>query len=70
MRLPSFLEFLASVNLNSLNYDIDKFSTAELKTPTDTFTEEQYKLLCKTNITMFFALLQQYHEWLEIQLQK
>lgn len=70
MNIPSFSEFLASINSNSLNYDIDKFSDAELKAPTNTFTEEQYKMICKTNITMFFALLQQYHEWLEIQLQQ
>lgn len=70
MTIPSFADFLSSLNLNSINYDIDKFSTTDLKSPTNAFTVEQYKMLCSTDITIALALLQQYHEWLEKQLRE
>lgn len=70
MKIPIFADFLSSINLNSLNYDIDKFAPSVLQNPTDTFTKEQYEFLCKTNVTMMLALLQQYHEWLAKEIAK
>ena len=70
MNIPAFSEFLSSVNLNTLNYDIDKIAPISLKNPTDIFTKEQYKFLCSTDITIVLALLQQYHDWLVKELEK
>lgn len=64
MRLPPFSDFLSSINPDKLDYDLSLFSTSDMKENYNPFTQEQYKLLVKTNLTMTKALLAQYHQWL------
>lgn len=64
MCLPPFTEFLTSIDPDKLDYDLSLFSTLDMKEEYNPFTQEQYTLLVKTNLTMTKALLAQYHQWL------
>lgn len=68
MYLPPFTEFLSSIDPDKLDYDLSLFSTPDMKEKYNPFTQEQYTLLVKTNLTMTKALLAQYHQWLSEQL--
>lgn len=69
-RLPSFADFLSQINMDSFSYDINRFSTEDIKQPTDMFTNEQYAFLMKSYSAMSLALLQSYHSWLTEQLEQ
>lgn len=69
-RLPSFADFLSQVNMDSFSYDVARFSTDDLKVPSDLFTEAQYEFLMKSYAATALALLQSYHSWLSEQLQQ
>nr|DAJ03961.1 MAG TPA: hypothetical protein [Caudoviricetes sp.] len=69
-RLPSFADFLSQINIDSFSYDINRFSTEDIKQPTDMFTNEQYAFLMKSYSAMSLALLQSYHSWLTEQLEQ
>lgn len=64
MCFPPFTEFLTSIDPDKLDYDLSLFSTLDMKEEYNPFTQEQYTLLVKTNLTMTKALLAQYHQWL------
>lgn len=68
MKLPSFNDFVQSVNMSEVSYDINKFASEDLKHSSDLFTQEQYTFLTNTMVTMQLALLAQYHQWLSEQL--
>lgn len=68
MKLPSFNEFLLSIDPDKMDFDLSLYSSPDLKENFNPFTKEQYTLLVKTNITMTKALLAQYHQWLNEQL--
>lgn len=68
MKLPTFDEFIDSVNMNELSYDLSRFATDELKKTNSLFTKEQNDFLSATIVTMLYAFLQQYHQWLSEQL--
>lgn len=68
MKLPSFNEFLISIDPDKIDYDLSMYSSAQLKENYNPFTQEQYALIVKTNLTMMKALLAQYHQWLNEQL--
>lgn len=64
MKLPSFNEFLQSIDISKISYDLSSLSPDELKDNYNPFTKEEYSLLVQTNITITTALLAQYHQWL------
>lgn len=70
MDFPSFSEFVASIDLEKVEYDISRFAPNELNKKTDLFTEEQYAFIAKTISTMQLTLLAQYHQWLNEQIVK
>lgn len=68
LKIPPFSEFVQSVDMSKLNYDINRFATEDLRHSSCLFTEEQYAFLTSTAVTMQLALLAQYHQWLSEQL--
>jgi len=68
MKLPSFNEFLTSIDPEKMDFDLSLYSTPEMRENFNPFTKDQYTLLVKTNLAMTKALLAQYHQWLNEQL--
>lgn len=68
MYLPPFLEFVNSVDLSKLSYDLESIASIDLKKSSNLFTQEQYQFLTETMAAMSLSLLQQYHQWLAEQL--
>lgn len=68
MKLPPFSDFTNSLDMDKISYDLEAFSPMELKQASSLFTQEQYSFIAKTIVTMNFAFLQQYHQWLIEQL--
>lgn len=68
MNLPAFSEFTRSIDFQKLAYDLESFATPDLKKSSDLFSQEQYAFLTNSFTTMSLALLQQYHQWLSVQL--
>lgn len=64
MTLPSFNEFLLSIDHEKMDYDLSLYCTSDMKDNYNPFDVEQYKLLVKTNIAITKAFLAQYHQWL------
>lgn len=64
MNMPPFSDFIKSVDLDKLSYDLDIHASPMLKDKTDLFTQEQYEFLTATLAAMSLALLRQYHQWL------
>ena len=69
MLLPPFSEFLSSIDPDKLSYDLTSFSSPNMKENYNPFTQEQYKLIVKTNFAIIEAILTQYHQWLAEQLE-
>lgn len=63
---PSFQKFIEAVNKNmdTLDYDIKRFSHDRLSIPYNPFTKEEYELFIQTDMAINLALLAQYHKWL------
>lgn len=68
MKIPPFSEFIKSVNMSEISYDMNRFATDDLRQSSDLFTQEQYTFLTNTMVTMQVALLAQYHQWLSEQI--
>lgn len=68
LKLPSFNEFVSNINVDEMNYDMERFATQRIKYGTAPFTHEQYLLLSETIFTTQLSILAQYHQWLSEQL--
>ena len=66
--LPSFKDFINSVDMDKFSYDLAASASPDLKNASKLFSQEQYEFVTKTFATMSLALLQQYHTWLSEQL--
>lgn len=64
MKMPPFSDFIKSVDLDKLSYDLELHASSVLKDETNLFTQEQYEFLTATFATMSLTLLRQYHQWL------
>ena len=67
MKLPPFSEFLDSIDLDKMDYDLKRYESSELKEGVP-FTPKQATALAQVNIAISKALLAQYHSWLSEQL--
>ena len=64
MEIPSFQEFLDSIDREILFYDLERFSTERLKTNYNPFAREKYLLMMESFTVVVQAELAQYHQWL------
>lgn len=68
MNIPSFYDFMRSIDIEKIKYDVSQFSAPELKENYNPFSKEEYALITNTNMAMIMAVLAQYHQWLSEQL--
>lgn len=68
MKIPPFVAFKQSLDIDKFTYDLTAMASQELKGPSEFFTADQYRVLTNTVATMSLALLQQYHQWLAEQI--
>lgn len=66
MKMPSFDEFLDSLDMQKVMYDIKAKLSPTYKDPS--FTEDQNLFIFEMITAISAALLQQYHQWLAEQL--
>jgi hypothetical protein len=64
MKLPSFNDFLNSVDFDKIEYDFSLNSPQYLKENHNPFSKEEYRLIVDSEILMSKILLNQYHDWL------
>jgi len=64
MELPSFKDFLNSVDFNKVEYDFSSNCPAYLKENHNPFSKEEYRFIVDSEILMSKILLNQYHDWL------
>lgn len=67
MELPPFSDFLDSLDLSKMDYDLDLYTPAEVKSGIP-FTPKQAAALTQVDIAIIKALLAQYHAWIAEQL--
>ena len=71
MELPSFYEFLESLDKSKMAYDIDHFTGGILNDyPADAFSRDDLELLVKISHFVSVSLLAEYHLWLREKLEQ
>lgn len=71
MEIPSFYEFLDSLDKSKMAYEIDHFTSGLLSDcPADIFSHDDLELLVKISHFVSVSLLAEYHLWLREKLEQ
>lgn len=68
MNLPSFTEFIQSVDPDKLDFDLGVYMSPELKHGPAALNDDEPALVVRTSIAITKTHLAAYHQWLSEQL--
>lgn len=68
MNLPSFTEFIQSVDPDKLDFDLGLYMSPELKHGPTALNDDELTLVIRTSIAITKTYLAAYHQWLSEQL--
>lgn len=63
-KLPSFSEFLDSIDPDKADYDMRHYGSYTIDDRSGAFTQKQYELIVRTSLALARGMLAEYHQWL------